>query len=97
MKSLTEVLNKEFQNEDFKKEYDSLETEYSLIQTFIDARKQSNVTQKELAVQTGIAQADISKIESGSGNPTIKILKRLADGLDMQLKIELVPKTKVFQ
>jgi len=93
MKSLTEVLNKELQNEDFKNEYDSLEAEYSLIQSFIDARKKSNVTQKELAVQTGIAQADISKIESGSGNPTIKILKRLADGLDMQLKIELVPKT----
>jgi transcriptional regulator with XRE-family HTH domain len=97
MKSLTEVLNKELQNEDFKNEYDSLEAEYSLIQSFIDARKQSNVTQKELAAQTGIAQADISKIESGSGNPTIKILKRLADGLDMQLKIELIPKTKVFQ
>lgn len=97
MKSLTEVLNKELQNEDFKNEYDSLEAEYSLIQSFIDARKQSKVTQKELAAQTGIAQADISKIESGSGNPTIKILKRLADGLDMQLKIELIPKTKVFQ
>ncbi len=97
MKSLTEVLNQELQNEDFKNEYNSLEAEYSLIQSFIDARKQRKITQKELAAQTRIAQADISKIESGLGNPTIKILKRLADGLDMQLKIELIPKTKVFQ
>lgn len=45
------------------------------------------------AETTGIAQSDISKIENGSGNPTIKLLKRLADGLGMNLKIEFTPKT----
>ena len=95
--TLTEALQKELKNDEFKKEYDSFETEYSLVQSFIEARKQNKITQKELSIQTGIAQADISKIENGSANPTIKILKRLADGMNMKLKIELIPKTKSMQ
>jgi transcriptional regulator with XRE-family HTH domain len=95
--TLTEALQKELKNEEFKKEYDSFETEYSLVQSFIEARRQNKITQKELSIQTGIAQADISKIENGSANPTIKILKRLADGMNMKLKIELIPKTKSIQ
>ena len=95
--TLTKALQKELKNEEFKKEYDSFETEYSLVQSFIEARRQNKITQKELSMQTGIAQADISKIENGSANPTIKILKRLADGMNMKLKIELIPKTKSMQ
>jgi transcriptional regulator with XRE-family HTH domain len=95
--TFTEALQKELKNEEFKKEYDSFETEYSLVQSFIEARRQNKITQKELSIQTGIAQADISKIENGSANPTIKILKRLADGMNMKLKIELIPKTKSMQ
>ena len=52
------------------------------------------MTQKQLSETTGIAQSDISKIENGSGNPIIKILKRLAEGLGMNLKIEFTPKSQ---
>ena len=93
--TLTEALKEQMKDETFKKEYESLEPEYELISSLIDARKLSHVTQKQLADATGIAQSDISKIENGSGNPTIKILKRLADGLGMNLKIEFIAKTKV--
>ena len=54
------------------------------------AREQANMTQKELAEKTGIYQADISKIERGSGNPSLQTLKRLADGLGMELDIDFV-------
>lgn len=93
--TLTEALKEQMKDETFKKEYESLGPEYALISSLIDARKLSHVTQKQLADATGIAQSDISKIENGSGNPTIKILKRLADGLGMNLKIEFIAKTKV--
>ena len=53
------------------------------------------MTQKELAERTGINQADISKLENGTRNPSINLLKRLAEGMDMVLKIEFVPKNKV--
>lgn len=90
--TLKEVLTEELRDSEFKKEYDALEPEYTLIQSLIDARIQSNLTQKMLSAQTGIAQGDISKIENGSANPTLNILKRLADGLNMKLKLEFVPK-----
>ena len=54
------------------------------------AREQANMTQKELAEKTGIYQADISKIERGIGNPSLQTLKRLADGLGMELDIDFV-------
>ena len=65
-----------------------------MIQALVDARKSRNMTQKQLAQRTGIDQGDISKIENGNGNPTLNILKRLADGMDMILKLEFVPKAK---
>ena len=36
---------------------------------------------KQLAVVTGIAQADINRFENGTGNPSLRSLKRLAEGL----------------
>jgi len=80
---------------EFKKEYDAREPEFNVIQTMITARKTSNLTQKELAQKTGIHQADISKLESGNANPTLAILKRLAEGMDMKLKLEFIPKTEI--
>ena len=56
-------------------------------------RKEKKITQKELAERTGINQADISKLENGTRNPSLKMLKRLAAGMGMALKIEFVPMT----
>ena len=54
-----------------------------------------NLTHNELAKRTGINQADISKLENGTRNPSINLLKRLAEGMGMNLKIEFVPKQKI--
>ena len=48
-------------------------------------------TQKELSERTGIAQADISKLENGNANPSLRTLQRLAAGMGMQVKIEFIP------
>ena len=71
--------------------YDALEPEFAIIQTMIDARKLRGITQKELSEKTGIAQGDISKLENGNGNPSIRTLQRLAAVMDMSLKIEFIP------
>ena len=42
--------------------------------------------------QIMITQADISRFENGTGNPSLRTLKRLAEGLGMSLKVEFVPK-----
>lgn len=73
-----------------KEEYDALAPEYDLIQALIDARKSQNLTQKELSERTGITQADISRIENGTRNPSLNMIKRLADGMGMVLKLEFI-------
>ena len=48
------------------------------------------MTQKELAELSGMAQSDISRVEGESGNPSIEILERIAQGMGMKLIIEFV-------
>ncbi len=95
MKTFNEMLEKQLQDDAFKKEYEAIQPEMDVIRALVDARVSQNLTQKELAERTGINQADISKIENGTRNPSLNLLKRLADGMDMVLKIEFVPKQKV--
>ena len=92
MTDFNDFLNNQLQNPDFKKEYNELDPEFSIIQAMIDARKESGLTQKQLAEKTGITQGDISKMERGNGNPSIRTLQRLADGMGMILKVEFLPK-----
>ena len=73
-----------------RNEYQNLEPEFSVIQAIIDARVSSGMSQQELSKKTGIAQGDISKIERGNGNPSVKTLQRLAAGMGKKLKIEFV-------
>ena len=76
---------------ELKAEYDALAPEYDIIQAMIAARKSQNLTQKQLSERTGITQADISRIESGTRNPSLEMMKRLAKGMGMVLKLEFVP------
>ena len=80
-----------------KAEYDDLQPEYDIIQSLIDARKKNHMTQQELSQRTGITQADISRIENGTRNPSLALLKRLAEGMNMTLKLEFVSKTRQNQ
>jgi predicted transcriptional regulator len=84
---------KVLQNPEVKVEYDELQPEYDIIQAMIDARVSQNITQMELSERTGITQADISRIENGTRNPSLSMVKKLAQGLGMQLKLEFVPTT----
>lgn len=95
MRTFDDMLSKQLQDEELKKEYDAIQPEMDVIRAIVDARTSQNMTQKELAERTGINQADISKLENGTRNPSVNLLKRLADGMGMALKIEFVPKQKV--
>lgn len=91
MSDFNAFLTEQFKNEKFIEEYDRLQSEFSVIQAMVNARKETGLTQKELSDRTGIAQADISKLENGNANPSLRTLQRLADGMGMKLKLELVP------
>lgn len=92
MGSYREYKEKALQNPEVKAEYDLLQPEYDIIQAMINARVEQNITQKELSARTGITQADISRIENGTRNPSLSMVKKLAEGLGMQLKLEVAQK-----
>lgn len=81
-------------NQEVKEEFDALQPEYDIIQAMIDARIKQNITQVELSKRTGITQADISRIENGTRNPSLSMVKKLADGLGMQLRVEFKDKSR---
>lgn len=92
MSELRDYINEQLKDPEFKKEWDNLEPEMEVVRAMIKARTAQNLTQKDLAEKTGINQANISKLENGNMNPSLKLLKRIADGLGMNLRIEFVPK-----
>ena len=94
MSSYKDYKKRALQHSEVKAEYDALQPEYDIIQAMIDARVQQNMTQKDLSTKTGITQADISRIENGTRNPSLSMVKKLAHGLGMQLKLEFVPMPK---
>ena len=73
-----DFLQEQLRDPEIRKEYEALQPEHMVIQAMLDARN-------------GIAQGDISKLERGSANPSIRTLKRLAKGMGMVLKIEFTP------
>ncbi len=86
-KNFRDTLKEEMENPEFKKEWDNLEVEFQIIKAMIDGRNENHLTQRELSDMTDIAQGDISKIENGNANPSIKTLDRLADALGKKLKV----------
>lgn len=85
-----DFLEEQLKDPEIKKEWDALQPEMAIIQAIIDARRSSGLTQKELSRRTGIAQGDISKLEKGNANPSIRTLQRLAAGMGKFLRIEFV-------
>ena len=84
-------LQEQLKNPEFRAEYEALEPEFTIMRAMVEARKNTGMTQKQLAEKSGINQADISKMERGSGNPSLRTLQRLAAGMGMRLKLEFEP------
>lgn len=95
MKTFEDYKKQQMQDPELVREYEAIQPEMDVIRVIVNARTSQNLTQNELAKRTGINQADISKLENGTRNPSVNLLKRLAEGMGMSLKIEFIPKQKV--
>jgi len=95
MRTFDDMLNEQLKDINFRKEYEDIQPEMDVIRAIVDARTAQNLTQKELSKRTGINQADISKLENGTRNPTVSLLKRLAEGMGMELRIQFIPKNNI--
>ena len=85
-----ELLNEELKDEDFRREYEALEEEFTIAEEVIRLRTQQKLTQKELAERTGTSQPAIARLESGNyKNLTLSFLRRVAKALNAVPEVHL--------
>ena len=85
--TLEDDLKKRLKNPKFKKEWEDSEAEYQLACKLIEARLKRNLSQRDLAKKVHTSQAAISRIEGMSGNPSLSLLKRIAQALGTSIEI----------
>ena len=54
MRTFDDMLSRQLQDEEFKKEYEAIQPEMDVIRAIVDARISQNTTQKELAILLAI-------------------------------------------
>ena len=72
-----------------KRAYDELGSEFEVVALLIKKRLEKGLTQKELARRIGTKQSAISRLESGTYNPTLGFLNKVAGGLNTRVKVSL--------
>lgn len=77
-------------------EFDALwqesRNEYKLLAELVKIRKESNLSQSELAQKSGNKQQVISRIENKENSPTLKTLCGILDVLGYEIKFEPKPR-----
>ena len=87
MKDWNKLKQKWMQDPEFKKGYEALEPEYRLARSIIEARIEQKLTQSELAARAGVGQAVIARLESGTQNPRLTTISRVANALGKELSL----------
>lgn len=71
----------------YRREYDALEEEFTVMAAIAKARRRSGLSQAELAQRMKTTQSTIARLESGRGQPSTRTLVRFAKATGHRLKI----------
>ncbi len=75
----------------YRKAYEALEEEFSLVSAIIEARTRSGLTQEEIAKRMGAKQSLVARLENGGTMPSTRTLRRFAEATGSKLKITFEP------
>jgi DNA-binding XRE family transcriptional regulator len=89
MKSYKNIKKKFLSDPEIFKTYQELEPDFFLIQKFIEKRLKQGITQASLAKKIGTKQSAVSRFESGTYNPTLKFIYKVADALNIRVRISV--------
>ena len=78
------------ENKEVQKELRINEAEYRIIEEIIMARRERNLTQKDLAALIGTRQSNISRLESGTYNPSLGFLQKVASAMGKKLEVRIL-------
>lgn len=85
----SDIKTKLMQDMEFREEYEKLKPRYDVISQLIAARTEQNLTQQQLAERVGTQKSNISRLESGSYNPSLDFLNKVAKSLGKEVHIEI--------
>ncbi|MDP3724201.1 MAG: helix-turn-helix transcriptional regulator [bacterium] len=74
---------------EFRREYEVLEPEFQIAKQMIGARLQRKMSQEDLAKKAKTGQAVISRLEGMNAQPSLALLKRVAQALDIKLRLTI--------
>jgi transcriptional regulator with XRE-family HTH domain len=69
------------------RELERFREEFSLASQLIEIRRQGNLSQRDLAKLSGVPQSEISRIETGAGNPTYATITALLRPLGKRIQV----------
>ncbi len=87
--TLQETIENQLKDAEFKQAWNESEAEYLLAKQLIEKRLEKKLSQRELAKRLHTSQAVISRLETMKGNPSLSLLKRIAQVLDAKLTVQL--------
>jgi len=76
------------ENSEYVDTANSLKIHFALANAVLKARLIKKWSQTDLAKAVGTKQANISRIESGLANPTLDLIQRLVEALDLEISIK---------
>ncbi len=92
---LSEYEEKTKDNREYQEALKALEYQFLFGNAILRARLARGWTQKELAKRVGTKQANISRIESGSGNPTLELIQKICKALELEIRFLDLGKAKI--
>ena len=75
----------------YRREYQALEEEFSLVNALIEARARAGLTQEEVARRMKTTQAVVARLEGGGSKPSTRTLERYAEATGSRLRIIFEP------
>jgi len=76
---------------EYRRAYDGLDEEFSLIRAMIDARTRAGLTQEQLAERMETSQSAVARMESGRSRPSTRTLERFAKATGTRLRFSFEP------
>jgi len=91
MTKLADLKKRLLKNSEVRRGYEEAAVEFALSESLLKARAEAHMSQEEVAKKLKTTQSAIARLEAGRTYPSVRTLRRYADAVGAELKIQLVP------
>jgi len=92
-RTLKQYVKEKMKDQKFRKAWQDLDAEFSILESVIKTRKEAGLSQEELARRIGTKQPALSRLEKGGfEKANIETLRRIAHALNYELVVKFEPK-----